>query len=360
MIFGLHQLYINSVGYLKWNSKNIKKNIYYVNGLENMTKIDLKDKKILYELDLNCRQSNTQIGKKVGLKKDVVAYRIKRMQDEGIITKFWTAINTFKLGYQVFRIYINFQYTDNEIKNKIIDHFVNYKNVWAALSVRGNVDFDAVIWVNDIYEFYCFWNNTLDKFEEYFEKYTLSIYIESYNYKKNYLLPENNDISNSELYRTSCIGKPVKIDEVDYKLLNEIVINARKPLIDIAKKLDCSSQTIQYRLKNLIDLQVINAFRIHIDYSKLGLQHYRVDFYLKDHKKRTSIIEYLKTRPSFIVLNVAMGWSDIEPEFVLKNVDELTEEMEVINTNFPNVIKNYNFWIFSKIHKFRWLPEMEF
>ncbi len=44
-----------------------------------MTKIDLKDRKILYELDLDCRQSNNQIGKKVGLRRDVVAYRIKKI-----------------------------------------------------------------------------------------------------------------------------------------------------------------------------------------------------------------------------------------------------------------------------------------
>ena len=74
-----------------------------------MVDIDLKDRKILYELDLDCRQSNTHIGKKVGLKKDVVSYRIKRMQDEGVIRNFWTAINTFNLGYNVFRIYIAFQ-----------------------------------------------------------------------------------------------------------------------------------------------------------------------------------------------------------------------------------------------------------
>ena len=325
-----------------------------------MIKIDLKDRKILYELDLNCRQSNTQIGKKVGLKKDVVAYRINRMQDEGIITNFWTAINTFKLGYNVFRIYIKLQYTNNEIKNNIIKNFVNYKNTWVAGSIRGNIDFAAVIWVDDIYEFYTFWNNTLDKFEEYFEDYSFSIYIESFDYKKNYLLPENKDYANRELYRTSCIGKPVKIDEIDYKLLNEIVVNARAPLIDLAKKLNCSSQTIQYRLKNLLNLHVIDGFRIHIDYSKLGLNLYKVDFYLKDHKKRNTIIEYLKTKPYFIVLNVSIGWSDIEPEFVFKNVDELIKEMDDINTKFPNVIKNYNYWETAIIHKFRWLPEMEF
>ena len=52
-----------------------------------MEKIDLKDRKILYQLDLNCRQSNTQIGKKVGLSKQVVDYRIKQMEENGITEK---------------------------------------------------------------------------------------------------------------------------------------------------------------------------------------------------------------------------------------------------------------------------------
>jgi|MudIll2142460700_1097286.scaffolds.fasta_scaffold422192_1 hypothetical protein len=36
-----------------------------------MQQLDLKDRKILYELDLNCGQSNEQIGKKVGRSKEV-------------------------------------------------------------------------------------------------------------------------------------------------------------------------------------------------------------------------------------------------------------------------------------------------
>ena len=55
-----------------------------------MEKLDLKDRKILYHLDLNCRQSNAQIGKKVGLSKQVVDYRIRRMEDERIIIGYWT------------------------------------------------------------------------------------------------------------------------------------------------------------------------------------------------------------------------------------------------------------------------------
>jgi DNA-binding Lrp family transcriptional regulator len=47
--------------------------------------LDLKDRKILYELDLDSRQSFRSIGKKVGLSKDTVASRIKSLIQDGII-----------------------------------------------------------------------------------------------------------------------------------------------------------------------------------------------------------------------------------------------------------------------------------
>ena len=84
-----------------------------------MVKIDLKDRRILYELDYNSRESLTQIGKKVGLKKDVVSYRIKKLQEEGVIQCFYTVIDAYKLGYTLFRYYINYQFVNPEIRTKI-------------------------------------------------------------------------------------------------------------------------------------------------------------------------------------------------------------------------------------------------
>jgi len=324
-----------------------------------MTKLDLKDRKILYELDLNCRQSNTQIGKKVGLKKDVVAYRIKRMQEEGVIRKFWAAINTFKLGYNVFRLYINFQYVSSDIKKEIIQHFVDYKNVWAVISVKAEIDFDVIIWVRDIYEFYLFWSKTLDKFEDYFAKCTFSMYVEAFNYKSSCLLDE---IENSErlMYRTTCGGKPVEIDEIDYKILNEIAINARIPLIELAEKIGCSSQSVNYRIKNLIKHGIIEAFRVNVDLPKLGLHKYKLEIFLKDHKQRKAIWDYLKVKPYCDTLNVSVGWCDLEFEIIVENVDQLGKIMDELYSKFPNAIKKQTFWIIDEYHKERWLPEVDF
>jgi len=322
-----------------------------------MTKIDLKDRKILYELDLNCRQSNAQIGKKVGLKRDVVAYRIKRMQDEGIIKNFWTAINTFKLGYDVFRIYINFQYLSPKVKEEIVQHFIDYKNVWAALSLKAEIDFDVIVWIKDVYEFYKFWNITLDKFEDYFAEYTFSLYVEAYSYKKSYLLPENHE-SDRLMYVTRSGGKSIEIDKTDYLLLNEMAIKARTPLVDIADKLGISSQSVNYRLKNLMKNGVINAFRVNVDLSKLGFHHHKLEVYLRDHKKRKAIWDYVKEKNYCDTLNVSVGWADLEFELVVEGVDELSKVIDDINSKFADSIKKQTFWIVDEYHKERWLPEI--
>jgi Lrp/AsnC family leucine-responsive transcriptional regulator len=324
-----------------------------------MVTIDLKDRKILYELDLDARQSLTQVGKKVGLKKDLVSYRIRRMQEKGIIKNFWTAINTFKLGYQVYRIYITFQYVNQNIKNEIIKQFVDYENTWVVYSTYASeVDLGAVIWVKNIYEFYQFWEKILDKYEEYFEKTVVSIYTQATCYKKSFLIPKEYDKSERKIYVATSGEPAVSIDEIDYHLLNEIALNASMPLIELAEKLGCSSQTVNYRIKNLLKNGVIQGFRVRIDMSKFDLNIFKIDIYLKTHKQKKSIIKYLEDKPFFEGLNLVIGWADIEPEYIVKNVNELNQILADTDSKFPNAIKRQNYWITEEIYKERWLPEL--
>jgi Lrp/AsnC family leucine-responsive transcriptional regulator len=325
-----------------------------------MTELDLKDRKILYQLDLNCRQSNAQIGKKVGLSKQVVDYRIKRMEREGIIIGYWTAVDTFKLGYDVFRIYIKFQYIDAHIKEEIINYFSRLKNAWAVKSAKGDIDLVVVLWIKDNYKFYQFWNKTLDLYEEYFTSAAISLYIQTVDYKKSYIIKENPTDPKREQYIVKSTKDYVKINDIDYEILNELAENARIPLTKLSKKFKLSSQQINYRIKNLIQKGIIKGFRIFIDYYSIGLEHYKLDIYLKDHKALIPILNFLKTKPCLQRLNVAIGWADIEPEFVVENIRNLTFVIDELNNKFSNCIRKYTYWITEKSHRERWLPEIEF
>jgi len=323
-----------------------------------MSKIDLKDRKILYQLDLDCRQSNSQIGKKVGLGRDVVAYRINKMQEEGIINYFWTVIDTFKLGYNVFRVYLNFQDISIDEKKQLIQGFVDYKNSWAVASAAGPIDFCAVIWVKNVYEFYHFLNKIFDKFGKYISKKIISIYVQADEYEKSYLLPNDNKKISRKKFTIKCGVEKVDIDEIDYKILDILSLNARIPLIELSEKVNTSSQTINYRMKNLVKSGIIKGFRVGIDLSKFGLQYFDVRINLTDHSYKQKIIKYFQPTHFFKCINTAFGYSDLELELILENLDKLIEIMEDLNINFPHVIRNYHYFKNRERHKERWLPEL--
>jgi len=323
-----------------------------------MIKLDLKDRKILYQLDLNARQSNAQIGKKVGLHRNKVLYRINRMIDEGVIKNFWIEFNTFKLGYNCYRLYLNFQDVSLDVKNEIIQYFVNCKNAWAVMSAQGPIDFDVMLWVKDSHEFNQFWNKTLDKYGMYFANHIVSVLTGGVAFKKSYLLSDEYEKSDREYFILRSGGKTIEIDELDYQLLNEMAVSARIPLIDLAEKLGCSSQTTNYRMKNLIRNGIILAIRVNIDMKKLGFQNSALDIYLKDHTQRNHIINYVKHIPYVEYLIEAVGWADITLDLIVKNTEHLTQIMDDIDSKFPGAIRKQNFWMSKKYHRLRSLPEL--
>jgi DNA-binding Lrp family transcriptional regulator len=321
--------------------------------------IDLKDRKILYYLDLNCRQSNTQIGKKVGLSRKVVEYRIKKMEHEGIITGYWTEIDSYRFGYQVYRFYLIFQNVTPTIKEDIIEYLVNYSNTWVVAPIKVVYDLSVVVWVKNISKFLKFWDSFNEKYGDYVSDKLFSIYLEADVYPLSYLLEDEYSKSDRKEHvgRTGC-GDITNVDEMDYAILNELVDNARKPVVEITKSLGCSSQSINYRIKNLIKKGIIQGFHIGINNSKIGFKEFKVDIWLSKISKRKEIWNYLRYNKYVTFINTSAGYADLEIEFTIENSDKLIKIMEDISYNFSNAIRKYIFWESEPVYKLNSLPEL--
>ena len=57
--------------------------------------------KILKCLQENARQSNSEIGRQVGITSPAVSERIKKMEDAGVIQSYETSISPYEIGYQL-------------------------------------------------------------------------------------------------------------------------------------------------------------------------------------------------------------------------------------------------------------------
>ena len=325
-----------------------------------MVDLVLKDRKILYELDLNCRQSNTQIGKKVGLSRQVVEYRIKKMEDEGVIQNYYTVIDTYKLGYTFYRYYINLQSISRKKKQEIIDHFVNYKKISTVATARGIYDLIVVFWVDDIAEFYDFWKKTLEQYGNQFSERIFSLYIHGRGYPNSFLIYEESDVIEPLRVDSFGVTKRINIDEVDYRLLNEMALKARIPLVDLAEVLGCSSQNVMYRMDKLQKNGLIQSFRTAVNLQELGFKQFKVNIQLRDFSKRMHIIKHLENSPLLYYFSASLGLCDLELELIVRDANHLLDIMDNISDEFPDAIRNYDYYSEVINYKETFLPEMEF
>ncbi|UCF13447.1 MAG: Lrp/AsnC family transcriptional regulator [Thermoplasmatales archaeon] len=321
-----------------------------------MIKIDLKDRKILYQLDIDSRQPLSTIGKKVGLPKTVVAYRINKLKEKGIIKSFYTVIDAFKLGYTSLRFYLTYQYTTPEIEKEIVDYFKKNKHTWWLGTFEGRFDLAVIMWVKDLNDFYSFWKKTLKKFRYYFQEQVFSLYVMLYLYRYSYLLEDYVESDRTKFEITGG-GKKVKTDDLDFHILKLMAENARMPVTKIAKNLNSTVTVINYRIKKLMRLGVIQGFRVNYDFSKLGYQWFKLDIDLKEYEKKEQIIDYIKSNPHLIIIDESAGVSDLELEFHLESLNKLHDIMEDIIAKFPNVVKNYRYIYAVKVHKMHYMPE---
>ena len=319
-----------------------------------MEKVDLKDRKILYHLDLNSRQSFSQVGKKVGLHKDVVAHRVKRLQEKGIIVRFNTLIDNLKLGYTCMRFYFNYQYITPEIKKEIIDHFVNFKHSQIVASPEGGIELCVFMLAKNVFEIHSFWQKTLSKYRDYFAKQIIAPFIGENIYTKSFLLDETDDRINLIVRRG---GEIVDYDDLDFKILQLLARNSRIPTIDIAKELNITATTISKRIKRLIELGVILKFHITINWELIGYKWFKVDLYLKDYNKIHQIIKYLETNPHLSYIDKTFGYADLELELIVKNVDQFKQIIEDISLKFPKMIRSYMYFCVTRSHKWVEMPE---
>jgi len=319
-----------------------------------MVDLDKKNKQILYELDLNARQSCSSIGKKINLHRNVIEYRINRLIDTGVIKNFYTIVDTSKLGYISFRCYLKFQNTNPEIEQRIIEDFVANKHTFWVSSIDGPYDLSFIIMVNNLVEFHEFWKNILKKYLPYIQDQIFSVYVKLLHYPKSYL---TNQTESRRILEIIGGGEQVPIDEIECKILQILSTDARKPLTEIARQLNTTSMVINHRIKKMKKLGIIQGFRVNIDYTQLGYKHFKVDVYLMHYEKIDDIVHYIASNPHLIYIDYTAGLSELELEFHLQDTNELNKIMREMILAFPNMVKNFRYFIFSEIHKMCYMPK---
>lgn len=321
----------------------------------NEIKLDLKDRKILFELDKNCRQTCSEIGKKVGLSSEVVNYRIKKFEEQKIITQYQIVVNLSKLGIIEFKIALSLQNINNDKLEDLLKRVNKIKRVMWIVSCKGNWDMIISGEANTLDEVNKIKDEIISIFSGYISNKALAICFKAEVYNRDFLVKEKPSPERERVLVDNSDRK--SLDELDTKILKELAENGRKPIVDIAYKLKESERVINYRIKRLVKEKIITGFRIALDYNKLNINFYKTFFYLENPKKEKllELIDYFKNHKNIIHNVEVIGNWDLEPEFETYSEKEFDDIINDIKNKFPDLIKKIDILTISKEHKFVYL-----
>lgn len=324
-----------------------------------MYKLDMKDRRILYELDFEARQSLQQIGKKVGLPPDVVHYRIKRLEKEGIITGYTFIVDLGKLGRMDFRVYLKFQHYNDNIKKEIVEYLKALDKVKWIADCYGAFDMVVGIETNSIYEFGDVKDSLFSKIDRYVLEKDIATIVEVNAFRRTYFLGKDMLELNEPLF---VMGRSTKteIDSTDINILKKLAEKGKATIIEIAKELGLTPRIVGYRIKELEKKGIVLGCRITINYEKLGIMLFKMLIYLQDkstegiNERLETFKQYCKTHPNVLHYEKIFGNWDIEPAFEVSSTEEMQKILNDIQNKFSDIVKRVETLTITKEHKFRY------
>ncbi len=318
-----------------------------------MIKLDIYDKRILNELDKYSNISLIRLSKKLKRSKQFILYRMKKMEQEGLILSYNAIIDVEKIGLLTYRFYIkmhNFNQKDKELFEKYITNLKEEVFVFAVL--HGKWDYALIVGIKSTQQLHEIWDSIGNKFKKNILNYNFCLYSPIYNFNK--LFTEDKEVleriygNDPDLYQAK---------KTDLDILKIYAANTRAPLLHIAQKLKVSSDTVKDRIKKLEKERVICGYKLGLDLSKLGYDNYRVDIYLTSSSRNKELHEFFKYHPNIYQVHYTIGSADIEIELSVKNLQHLIDIIEKIKRNFSDVVDYIDYFSYASIIRMNYVPD---
>jgi DNA-binding Lrp family transcriptional regulator len=299
-----------------------------------LLKLDKIDKRILYELDKNARIPDTRLAKLIGRSKESVRYRIKRLEEQHVITGFSIWIDLAKIGYASAKIYLNLA-NNPDRKREFLDYVKKDNRLFWLGVAEGAWNIGLTYFVRTNNEFFELKNDLFSKFKDLIlESHTGVLVSVNIDNKKFFYKEETQweklfeELSNYEL------------EDIEKKILRRLYNNSRINVVDIAEDIDSTVDIVRNRIKKLEERKIIFKYLAKIDFNKLGYEFYKTFLYFKNLNREDEkrLMSYCKINPHILhVVKQISPW-DIELEIMCESYHEYNEIISRLTREFSEII----------------------
>ncbi len=292
---------------------------------------------ILKELIVDGRKTEMEIGKKLGLTKEVVRKNYLQLEAIGVITGATIHINYKSFGYKaVAHILINI---DAQQADKLVEYLQKMPEVYSVFNkeVKGTVD--LVVILRTLEQL----NVVKDSIKKNFPVLEMktAIWTDVKEMNQNLAIVrqdlKNVAIENHEIKRNENDPQTAIVDEIDQRIADKLAENGRISMNILAKEIGISNDNAKRRYEKLKKKGVLKV-TIQVNLSRIGYQAMCIFFTTTSNENSNLIVEKVSRIPNIISIMKTSGDYDLQIYAMVQDIGQLLYIQEQIG-KIPGIIK---------------------
>lgn len=315
--------------------------------------LDLVDRKILAELDKNCRIPNSVLARRVGKSRESVKYRINQLVKNGVIQKFQAAIDPCRLGYLMFKVYLKLENLTDEREKFFEGLRANKAVYWMGIS-DGAFDCVFAVISKSASDFYDEINFLLSSWQHLIVGKVIGTMVDTTAYNKKFFVEKTQGIARIVAGQVA----QSEVDALDLKVLSIIVNDARIPIAQLTRKAGSTIEIVRGRIRKMEEKGIISGYRVAVDFNRLGLEFFKAIIYFKSlsQEDEKSLYEWMRVHPNSLYYIRSLGPWEAEFEFAVENYQQFNSIINDLRKKFQKTIRNYEHLIMISES---WMPAWE-
>ncbi len=318
-------------------------------------KLDLLDRKILFELDKNSRVSYSKIAKLVKTSPQVVKYRVEQLYANDILLYCWPMIEYRAMDYFFGLHFIKLKNLTTEKEKELYKYLNSHQHIPIIMRGHGYADLIIAIDGHGIHHLNEIMQDLNNKFGDLFLDWDTVIPIGFSKFNRNYL------IGNTEFTKNVAFtGAPVnaELKETDRKIISMLNTNARVSTSEIVQKTNLSYENVVRRIKILEKNGVIQNYTILLNHVKIGYPRYRllVKFSGLTKNEEKKFFTYCNFHPNIIHHLKVLGNWNLVIDIEIESTEKLREILSDIKSKFSKSIQKIESTYVYEIDRFRDIP----
>lgn len=316
-----------------------------------MKQPDKLDRRILSELDLNSRQTVSDLARRLRQGRDRVEYRIDQLTERGVLRGFSASLNIYRLGFTIFKSYLRLE-NDKKRVQALVGYLRKHPRIYWLALCDGSWDLMIAVFARNASEFQKIHSEIVNAFNEIVLNFSMYTLVEVNMCRKGFFLGKG-----AGHYLIGGEPGAERIDEVDYQILKILSDDARRSVVQIAEDIGSTTAVVKYRIDRLERRNIVTGYNIEVDLQQLEMMFFKTQLFLRNYTStlRQEFRDYCLQNPYINCYIEQLGDSTLEIELQVHDYEHYNEIIDEIRGSFAKLVRNFQTVLIRETY-FNWVP----